>query len=216
MITPGDIMDGASASERPFPSDTLVTGFFVDDKNKDGTKVMFVKVDKKVKSLKEFPAVFDTVMLTDAQAIYPELFAKLSKEWGVPVDKLLAVNLKINTVGGELEMVMVTDGDNVLGTNGSRDKSDVIAKIAGADFTVPALFPITNRADTNNTADVIGSRLAGEIMETQGTEIKTLGELMASTDLTNPDEFSKLQERLRKVWLIMGVASDSALKSVKK
>jgi hypothetical protein len=212
-ITPADIMDGASASERPFPSETLVTGFLVHD-NPDGSREVSVEVDGKVKSLKELPFVYDTVMLTDAQAIYPELFAKLAKEWGAPVDKLLAVKLRINTVGGELELVMVTDGDSVNATNGRNSRADAISKIAGADFEFPAT-PIVKNRKTDET-DGIGSILAGKIALLNADEIKTVGELMVSTDLTNPVEFNKLQKKLRGTWLIMGGIGDMKYVKVRK
>ena len=206
MITPGDIMDAKSASERPFPSKTLVTGFWIID-NEYGAKEVQVEVDGKVKSLKELPFVYDTVMLQDAQALYPELFARLSNEWSVTLDKLLAVKLRINTVGGELEMVMITSGDNVYGTNGASDSSKAIAKLAGADFEFPAT-PMVQMPSMTGKADAIGSGLAKRIALLNASKIKAVGELMVNTDLTNPVEFNKLQEKLREEWMFLGGIAD--------
>jgi len=203
-------MDGASASERPFPSETLVTGFWIKD-SPDGNKSVYVEVDREIARLQDLPILFDAMKFEGAQVMWPDVFKSVSKELKVELTKLVVVRQQINTPSGVLELVYLTDGRAAELPRSSKK----LASIAGADFEFPAM-PLVKMPNNSHNGDVLGSGLARGIAVKNADEIKTLGELMASTDLTKLDEFNKLQEKLREVWLFLNMTPDMTYVKMQK
>lgn len=209
-ITPGDIMKGyAITGERPFPTTEngetrVVTGFWIDTFPGTREKTIMVEVDKQIKNVKELPFVYDTMIMDGAHVLDTQSFAAMENKWKVKFDRLLVVKMKINTVGGELELVMITDGDIALGTNGRRDFSKAISEIAGPNSIAPAV-PLIKPPAEENSGDVVKAELAGNMARHNATELMSVGELMASAHLSDPAQFSTLQKALRETYLFLNI-----------
>jgi hypothetical protein len=202
VITPGDLIDGIPSVERKYPSkpSTKVTGFWsTKEISPDGSESVFITVNEKAE-LDKLPLIYDWVYLNNADGIAQDAFDIIHRlPGGANVHGLMGGIMRMDTVGGELELVMMTMGEIL----DSPPRAQKLDDIAGLNFVTPAMPLVKNRLDTNNTADTFGSRLAGEIMELNAIKIKEVGDLLVSTDLRDPAAFKILQEELRKVWFGM-------------
>ena len=56
----------------------------------------------------------------------------------------------------------------------------------------------------------------GGVAVEDAEKITEVGNLLKNTDLSNPNEFEKLQEKLRTVWFVMGDSEKETSVKVKK